>query len=235
MTSGLEPRLQQGARVLAVMAKPLVRGAVKTRLAAQLGDDEALAVYERLLLGTLAQAELLQGADLVLAEAAADGGGMGRAAGPAGDPPSDLASPPPDPLAGRSARWRRLAQRGDTLGARLAGVFSDLFAAGAACVVAVNSDSPAIPIAYLEQAFARLAAAPSPGRIVLGPAADGGYYLIGIDAPTWSAHGDAFTALLTSSPMSTASLLTYTLRAAKARGLEAVSYTHLTLPTTERV
>src|SRR5450756_1176450 len=222
MTPGLEPRLQQGSRVLAVMAKPLVRGAVKTRLAAQLGDDEALAVYERLLLGTLAQAELLQGTDLVLAEASADGGGVGRAARPVHDAPPGLAGPPSDPLAGRPARWRRLAQRGDTLGARLAGVFTDLFADGAAFVVAVNSDSPAIPVPYLEQAFAHLAAAPSPGRIVLGPAADGGYYLIGLDAATWKAHADSFTALLTSSPMSTASLLTYTLRAARARGLEAV-------------
>ncbi len=178
MTPGLEPRLQQGSRVLAVMAKPLVRGAVKTRLAAEIGDDEALAVYGRLLLGTLAQAESLRDTDLVLAEASADGGGVGRAAGPAQDPPSD-------PLAGRSARWRRLAQRGDTLGARLAGVFTDLFADGAASVVAVNSDSPAIPVTYLEQAFSRLAAAPSPGRLVLGPAADGGYYLIGLDAETW--------------------------------------------------
>ena len=236
MTPGLEPRLQQGARVLAVMAKPLVRGTVKTRLAAQFGDDEALAVYERLLLGTLAQAELLQGTDLVLAEARAKGGGAGRAAGPAEDappdlagPPSDLASPPPDlaappsdPLAGRAAPWRRLAQRGDALGARLAGVFNDLFAAGAAFAVAVNSDSPRIPVAYLEQAFSALATAPSPGRLVLGPAADGGYYLIGVDAATWGAHGDAITALLTSSPMSTASLLAYTLRAARSRGLEAV-------------
>ena len=222
MTAGLEPRLQQGSRALAVMARPLVRGRVKTRLAAQLGDDEALAVYERLLLGTLAQAELLQGTDLVLAEGSADGGGVGRAARPVHDAPPDLAGPPSDPLARRSARWRHLAQRGDTLGARLAGVFTDLFADGAALVVAVNSDSPAIPVAYLEQAFAHLAAAPSPGRIVLGPAADGGYYLIGLDAATWKAHGDAFTALLTSSPMSTASLLTYTLRAAQARGLQAV-------------
>lgn len=222
MTAGLEPRLQQGSRALAVMARPLVRGRVKTRLAAQLGDDEALAVYERLLLGTLAQAELLQGTDLVLAEGSADGGGVGRAARPVHDAPPDLAGAPSDPLARRSARWRHLAQRGDTLGARLAGVFTDLFADGAALVVAVNSDSPAIPVAYLEQAFAHLAAAPSPGRIVLGPAADGGYYLIGLDAATWKAHGDAFTALLTSSPMSTASLLTYTLRAAQARGLQAV-------------
>lgn len=222
MTAGLEPWLQQGSRALAVMARPLVRGRVKTRLAAQLGDDEALTVYERLLLGTLAQAELLQGTDLVLAEGSADGGVVGRAARPVHDAPPDLAEPPSDPLAGRSVRWRRLAQRGDTLGARLAGVFTDLFADGAALVVVVNSDSPAIPVTYLEQAFARLAAAPSPGRIVLGPAADGGYYLIGLDAATWKAHGDAFTALLTSSPMSAASLLTYTLRAAQARGLEAV-------------
>lgn len=175
-----------------------------------------MAVYERLLLGTLAQAELLRDTDLVLAAASAGGGGVGRAASPAQDPPPDLAGPPSDPLAGRAARWRHLAQRGDTLGARLAGVFTDLFADGAAFVVAVNSDSPAIPVAYLEQAFAHLAAAPSPGRIVLGPAADGGYYLIGLDAATWKAHGDAFTALLTSSPMSTASLLTYTLRGAGA-------------------
>jgi len=211
MTPGLEPPRPQGSRVLAVMAKPLVRGAVKTRLAAELGDDEALAVYERLLLGTLAQAELLGGTDLVLAEAREDGSHTG----PVGDPPAD-------PLAGRSAHWRRLAQRGDTLGARLAGVFADLFAGGASSVVAVNSDSPRIPIIYLEQAFTDLAPARSPGRIVLGPAADGGYYLIGIDAATWRAHGDAVTALLTSSPMSTASLLAYTLRAAGARGLEAL-------------
>ena len=222
MTPGVESRTRQGSRVLAVMARPLVRGAVKTRLAAQLGDDEALAVYERLLLGTLAQAEFTEGTDLVLAEASAGGGGAGRAAGPAHDAPPDLAGPPPDPLAGRSARWRRLAQRGDTLGARLAGVFADLFATGAEFVVAVNSDSPAIPVAYFERAFARLAAAPSSGRIVLGPAADGGYYLIGLDAATWRAHGDAVTDLLASSPMSTASLLTYTLRTARARGLEAL-------------
>ena len=48
------------------------------------------------------------------------------------------------------------------------------------------------------------------------------HYLIGLDAATWKAHGDAVSALLTSSPMSTASLLAYTLRAAKARGLQAM-------------
>jgi radical SAM protein with 4Fe4S-binding SPASM domain len=211
MTSGLGPPQPQGSRVLAVMAKPLVRGEVKTRLAAELGVDAALAVYERLLLGTLAQAELLEGTDLVLAEAREDG----SHAGPVGDPPADT-------LAGRPAHWRRLAQRGDTLGARLAGVFTDLFAGGAGRVVIVNSDSPRIPATYLERAFTDLATASAAGRLVLGPAADGGYYLIAIDAATWRAHGDAVVALLASSPMSTASLLTYTLRAAKARGLQTM-------------
>ena len=221
MTSGLDPEAHEGRRVLAVMAKSLARGTVKTRLAALIGDDEALAVYERLLLGTLAQAESVQHIDLVLAEVIPSGE-AGRAGGSGQNAPPALAGSPSNPLAGRSAPWRRLAQRGDTLGVRLAGVFADLFAAGAASVVAVNSDSPAIPVGYLEQAFAHLAAAPSPERIVLGPATDGGYYLIGLDAATWEAQGDAVTALLTASPMSTAALLGHTVRAAREHGLETV-------------
>ena len=42
---------------VAVMARPLVRGAVKTPPRASLGDEGALAVYERLLGGTLDAAE----------------------------------------------------------------------------------------------------------------------------------------------------------------------------------
>lgn len=219
MTSSRRSQGRAGPRVLAVMAKPLVPGTVKTRLGAHLGEDEALAVYERLLLATLAQAESLQDADLVLAEASPRGR-AGLATVPSGAGRSDPAGPPPDLLAGRARRWRHLEQRGDTLGVRIAGVFTDLFADDPAFVAAINSDSPAIPIAYLEQAFSRLAIAPSPGRIVLGPATDGGYYLIGIDAPAWKAHREAFVELLIESPMSSASLLTYTLRAARARGLQ---------------
>ena len=67
-----------GAPVLVVMAKPLVAGHVKSRLAATIGDDEALAVYERLLSSTLAQAEHVADARLVLALAP----GPARVAGP---------------------------------------------------------------------------------------------------------------------------------------------------------
>jgi glycosyltransferase A (GT-A) superfamily protein (DUF2064 family) len=39
----------------------------------------------------------------------------------------------------------------------------------------VGTDSPTLPIEYVEQAFAELASA----DVVLGPATDGGYYLVG--------------------------------------------------------
>ena len=181
------------------MARPLVRGAVKTRLARALGDDGALAVYERLLRGTLDSAELVPGAALVLAEA------------PAAGPPITV-----DPLAGRDGRWSRLPQRGDSLGQRLANVFADLFGAGAEAVVVVGSDSPALPAEYLAQALEDLA----PGRLVLGPAADGGYYLIAVGRETWAAATGAFTAMLAASPMSSPSLLEHTMRAAQAAGLQ---------------
>ena len=50
---------------------------------------------------------------------------------------------------------------------------------GAACVL--SSDSPTLPTALLERAARALLA---PGeRVVLGPADDGGYYLLGMKQP----------------------------------------------------
>ena len=198
-------------RTIVVMARPLVHGAVKTRLAQALGDDGALAVYERLLRGTLDSAERVPGAALVLAETPAgdpDGATIATVAG--GARKAAL-----DPLAGRPGRWSRLEQRGRGLGERLANVFADLFAAGAGAVVVVDSDSPALPSEYLEQAFTDLGT----GTLALGPAADGGFYLIGAGRETWVAGAAAITKLLTASPMSSPRLLDHTLRAARAAGL----------------
>ena len=158
-------------RTIAVMARPLVRGAVKTRLARALGDDGALAVYERLLRGTLDSAEQRARRGAVLAEAPDGRHGAGAAGA---DGAAHRRRPTRSPAAAPAGRG--CEQRGDGLGERLAGVFADLFAAGAGAVVVVNSDSPALPPEYLEQAFAELARRPD---LVLGPAADGGYYLIG--------------------------------------------------------
>jgi rSAM/selenodomain-associated transferase 1 len=56
-----------------------------------------------------------------------------------------------------------------------------LFAAGHRAVCLLNSDSPTLPTRLLVDAASALA---QPGdRVVLGPAEDGGYYVIGIKAP----------------------------------------------------
>jgi radical SAM protein with 4Fe4S-binding SPASM domain len=110
-----------------------------------------------------------------------------------------------------------MSQSGDGLGERLAGVFAASFADGAEAVVIVNSDSPALPPEYLEQAFAELE--PGGADLVLGPAADGGYYLFGAGRRTWDAGAAVITELLASSPMSSPGLLEHTLRAAQAAGL----------------
>ncbi len=187
-----------GRPVLVVMAKKLLPGHVKTRLAATIGADAALAVYRRLLEATMAEAQKVAGVSPVLALASG--------------PRAARLLPP------QGTRWAQLEQRGETLGERLAAVFEDLFATGAEAVVAVNSDSPAIPTGYLRLSFERLA----PGRIVLGPAADGGYYAVGIDRRTWESHRDAARRMLETAPMGTSALLSWTLAAAARAGLEAV-------------
>jgi rSAM/selenodomain-associated transferase 1 len=58
---------------------------------------------------------------------------------------------------------------------------ASLLAAGHESVCLLNSDSPTLPTGYLVAAATALAA---PGdRVVVGPATDGGYYLIGIKQP----------------------------------------------------
>jgi hypothetical protein len=56
-----------------------------------------------------------------------------------------------------------------------------LFAKGYDAVCLLNSDSPNLPTALLSQAAAALAV--DGDRIVIGPAEDGGYYVLGIKAP----------------------------------------------------
>jgi uncharacterized protein len=71
-----------------------------------------------------------------------------------------------------------LAPRHRGLGASLYDAAEDLLAAGYAAACLVNADSPTLPTSVLADA-ARLLAMPG-DRVVLGPATDGGYYLIGL-------------------------------------------------------
>jgi 8-oxo-dGTP pyrophosphatase MutT (NUDIX family) len=100
-------------------------------------------------------------------------------------------------------------QRGDDLGARLEGVAEDLLASGAKAVAIVDSDTPTLPVAFLEEAINALQS--DAVDVVLGPAQDGGYYLVGLRAPQPS--------LFRGIPWSTSSVLRASLHAADASGL----------------
>ncbi len=93
------------------------------------------------------------------------------------------------------------------LGARLGRAVDAAFGGGAKRVVVVGTDCPALRAAQLTQAFDALARA----DLVLGPATDGGYYLLGVAAPQ--------PALFDRIAWSTASVLAETLARAAAQGL----------------
>lgn len=70
-------------------------------------------------------------------------------------------------------------QDGRSLGERLIHAFGMAFGRGSQHVVIIGSDSPTLPKTYIEQAFQAL----KETDVVLGPAMDGGYYLIGLSRP----------------------------------------------------
>lgn len=73
----------------------------------------------------------------------------------------------------------RPQSKGD-LGERLHTAITAELSEGADSVVVIGSDSPTLPVEYLERARALLELAAPPVEVVLGPASDGGYYLIGL-------------------------------------------------------
>lgn len=93
------------------------------------------------------------------------------------------------------------------LGQRMRHAFESAFAEGAGRVVLIGSDCPLITPAILCQAFDRLASY----ACVLGPAADGGYYLIGLTRPE--------AALFEELAWGTPSVLAQTLSRAQGAGL----------------
>jgi len=72
-------------------------------------------------------------------------------------------------------RYQYLPQRGLDLGQRMKSSFFDAFALGFEYTIAVGSDIPDLPSDFIRDARASLKSY----DVVLGPAGDGGYYLIG--------------------------------------------------------
>jgi len=72
-------------------------------------------------------------------------------------------------------QYQFLPQEGADLGERMCSCFKRAFTLGFHRVVLIGSDSPDLPSEYLKDSFTGL----QTQDVVLGPAVDGGYYLIG--------------------------------------------------------
>jgi uncharacterized protein len=141
---------------LAVIAKEPVAGLAKTRLAPTLGAVGAARAAAAMLADTLA-AVRASGADPWLCFTPAEARErLGRLA----------------------PGFGLLAQGGGDLGDRLAACLGDLLETGADRVAIVGADTPHVPLATYRRAFALLDEA----DVVLGPALDGGYYLVAAKA-----------------------------------------------------
>jgi uncharacterized protein len=172
-------------RALVVIAKEPVPGAVKTRLAPFVGADGAARVAAAMLADTVAVMTRVEAEPWVCFA-------------------------PPD-ARGRMARLAPgcglLAQVQGDLGDRLAACFAALLDGGAERVVIVGADTPHLPRATYEAAFALL----DQVEVVLGPAEDGGYYLVGAKA--------ALPELFVGVPMGTEAVLQETIQRAIRRRL----------------
>ncbi len=142
---------------LLVFVKAPRPGAVKTRLAAVLGDDGAADLYR-----AIAGEEI-------------------RSTAPrAGEYERAFVFTPDDARAEIEA-WlpgeTLSPQQGADLGQRMSGAFASAFAAGARRVAIIGSDVPAVGREHVVEAFRAL----EDNDVALGPTHDGGYYLIALD------------------------------------------------------
>ncbi len=180
-----------GHRTLLVFARAPRAGEVKTRLAASVGEDRALRIYRRM--GREAVDRLRGGPwRTVLCFDPPNGEALEAVSSWLG--PEDLSFLP--------------QSRGD-LGVRLQEAFRTGFRSGGPVCV-VGTDIPGLDRDRVEEAFRRVEAPGGPD-VVLGPATDGGYYLLATRSPA--------PGLFREIPWSTDEVRRLTLERAAALGL----------------
>ena len=149
----------QSAAVALFVRHP-VPGRVKTRLARDLGNENACGLYQMMVKDILAGIAVCN-LPLYLFHDGSDSGGL--------------------PEEWTAAACGVIAQQGDSLGARMAASFEQLFSNGIDTVALLGSDIPGLDAELLATAFQTLATDDS----VIVPAVDGGYCLIALRRNTY--------------------------------------------------
>ena len=137
--------------VVLVFQKNAILGKVKTRLASGMGELRALEIYRHLIQLTYSVLE-----DVPV---------------PVWTYFSDYIPESTHPSVEKS-----LVQEGQDLGERMANAFARSFESGMEKVVLIGTDCPTLQSNHLNEAFEAL----THSDLVVGPATDGGYYLVGM-------------------------------------------------------
>jgi hypothetical protein len=173
---------------LLVVAKQPSPGQTKTRLTPPLTSEQAATLYECFLLDTLDLVRRVPGVQPVIAY---------------------LPREAEEYFARLAPDFQLIPQSGPDLGARLDNALTEYLRRGDRRVAIMNSDGPTLPLTHLMAAFDSL---DGDADVVLGPADDGGYYLIGLKQPA--------PRLLREVPMSTNHVAADTLALAAKEGLK---------------
>lgn len=138
---------------LVIFVRNPISGQVKTRLAKDIGDERALEIYQQLLQHTLEITRSLSFRKFIYyADEVSD---------------YDLWSVP---------GYTKRKQNGNDLGERMLNSFKELFDQGFTQIIIIGSDCLQLKMETLEEALALLES----NNAVIGPARDGGYYLLGL-------------------------------------------------------
>lgn len=136
---------------LIVFAKPPLLGKVKTRLQAKIGAENALFIYQKLLLNCFEIANAVQAKTVFYWN----------------EKSKEYSFP---------EKFNNKIQSGECIGDRMRNAIEDEIKLGASKVVLIGSDIPKISTSIINNAFNTLDSC----DVVIGPAIDGGYYLIGL-------------------------------------------------------
>lgn len=164
------------SNALLIFIKNPLAGKVKTRLATSLGEQEALQIYQQLLQRALETTTPLSCTKYLYYSSFIDN--------------HDQWSP---------KNFQKMLQKGADLGIRMHHALQTALQKHGKAVL-IGSDIPELNRLHIEEAFQALETA----DYVLGPARDGGYYLVGMKDPASTIFGEI--------PWSTSEVMQLTLR-----------------------
>ncbi len=141
---------------LIIFAKNPIPGKVKTRLSPQIAPPDAAELYKAFIADIAINALQLKCDRVVVAYTPLD------------------AEPSFHGICEQSINY--MPQEGRDLGERMKNAFRCAMDEGSTRTVIIGTDSPTLPVSYIQDAFSALERVP----ITIGPTFDGGYYLIGL-------------------------------------------------------